>query len=414
VYDHALSPLDIKQRVIQGQQPSLASVQLFDRMVAEGGMLWVRDERHADVEYGAFELTAGGQLAARPDYIGAYDGFGTLDARGMNLLLVGEGVRGDFLYRRIPSGVSSGLVKTASGGLSETWTYTFDEVSNITAVAKPAGSESYGYDNLDRLDTFTLPGSSAVDYSYDLVGNRLSVSQTGVTSNLTYASSANRLINNAGVAISSDANGNPLTDGGESYTYNARNRLVQVSDSSGVVASYAYNALGQRVNKVAGSADIDFVYDLNGLLLGEYANGLLIREYVHGPNGPVAQIESDGSVLTLHTDHLGTPRAATDANQTVVWRWEGKPFGESAADEDPDGDMNAVTVNLRFPGQYFDMETGKHYNYFRDYDPSVGRYIQSDPIGLAGGSNTYTYVHGNPTNFVDFYGLDASLYPKDP
>jgi uncharacterized protein RhaS with RHS repeats len=84
---------------------------------------------------------------------------------------------------------------------------------------------------------------------------------------------------------------------------------------------------------------------LNGRLLGEYTNGAVIREYVHGPSGPLAQIDSSGAVHYLHTDHLGTPRAATDANQTIVWRWEGKPFGETAAVEDPDGDMIDVTVD---------------------------------------------------------------------
>jgi RHS repeat-associated protein len=86
---------------------------------------------------------------------------------------------------------------------------------------------------------------------------------------------------------------------------------------------------------------------------------------------------------------LNTPRAITDESQRVVWRWENtEPFGKSLPEEDPDGDGQRFEFNLRFPGQFHDRETGLNYNYFRDYDPQTGRYVQSDPIGLAGGMNT--------------------------
>ena len=113
----------------------------------------------------------------------------------------------------------------------------------------------------------------------------------------------------------------------------------------------------------------------------------------------------------LHPDHLGTVRAITDQTQTVVWRWDSAPFGETLPNEDPDGDGQAFSFNLRFPGQYFDPETGLHYNYFRDYDPSVGRYVQSDPIGLDGGINTYAYAESNPTVKIDPYGLRVPARP---
>ena len=114
-------------------------------------------------------------------------------------------------------------------------------------------------------------------------------------------------------------------------------------------------------------------------------------------------------VLTyLHTDHLGTPRIGTDASGQIVWRWDGDAFGTTAASEDPDGDGKAVNVNLRFAGQYFDTETNLHYNYFRYYDPQTGRYITSDPIGLLGGLNTYTYVLNNPLKYIDPLGLEAA------
>ncbi|MGH8654374.1 MAG: RHS repeat-associated core domain-containing protein [Gammaproteobacteria bacterium] len=101
----------------------------------------------------------------------------------------------------------------------------------------------------------------------------------------------------------------------------------------------------------------------------------------------------------IHTDQLGTPQVLTDEAQQVVWAADYQPFSEATLTKDN------VTFNLRFPGQYFDSETGLHYNYFRDYDPSIGRYIESDPIGLAGGLNTYAYVLGNPLSYIDPFGL---------
>ena len=136
----------------------------------------------------------------------------------------------------------------------------------------------------------------------------------------------------------------------------------------------------------------------------------------HDVGNPTAQsvfsniqiYEDDGSssgagnsVYYIQTDHLNTARAITDTTNTVVWSWLSDPFGSTAANDDPDGDGSTFTYNLRFPGQYYDEETGLHYNTTRDYDPQTGRYIQSDSIGLAGGLNTYAYVGGNPLSYVD-------------
>jgi RHS repeat-associated protein len=88
-----------------------------------------------------------------------------------------------------------------------------------------------------------------------------------------------------------------------------------------------------------------------------------------------------------------------------VWRWDqAEPFGNNPADENPSG-LGVFDLPLRLPGQYFDKETNLHYNYFRDYDPSLGRYGESDPIGLRAGLNTYGYVHAEPLRYIDPIGL---------
>ena len=142
------------------------------------------------------------------------------------------------------------------------------------------------------------------------------------------------------------------------------------------------------------------MYDEAGQLIGEYdGSGNAIQEHVWFNGMPVAVLVGS-SIYYVHTDQLGTPRIITDGN-TAIWRWESGPFGEEAAEEDPDGDQTDFTYNLRFPGQYYDVETGLHYNYHRTYDPATGRYLESDPIGLEGGLNSYAYTGGNPLSNID-------------
>src|SRR5262249_49711113 len=107
----------------------------------------------------------------------------------------------------------------------------------------------------------------------------------------------------------------------------------------------------------------------------------------------------------IHVDHLDTPRLIADSSGTPVWRNDNtEPFGSSAPGENPVG-LGAFEFPLRFPGQYADKETNLHYNYFRDYDPSLGRYGESDPIGFRGGLNTYAYVASSPLSYKDVLGL---------
>lgn len=102
---------------------------------------------------------------------------------------------------------------------------------------------------------------------------------------------------------------------------------------------------------------------------------------------------------------MGTPRAVSQPNGTAVWNWISDAFGNSAPNEDPGGDGETFTLNLRFPGQYFDTETGLHQNWWRSYSPGEGRYITPDPIGLDGGLNAYQYADSNSLDKVDPTGL---------
>ena len=188
-----------------------------------------------------------------------------------------------------------------------------------------------------------------------------------------------------------------------------------------LIATYLYNAQGQRTQKVTKHGTTVYHYDLNGHLMAETdKNGTLQRAYVWLDNLPLVQIDVKGHdddkgknkakehIAYLHTDHLGTPRLATDANQQIVWRWDSDAFGAEKPEheDEADDDHKDITVNLRFAGQYFDKETRLFYNWHRYYDPRTGRYPQSDSIGLRGGLNTYLYGNANPLRYIDPQGTN--------
>jgi RHS repeat-associated protein len=163
-----------------------------------------------------------------------------------------------------------------------------------------------------------------------------------------------------------------------------------------------------RVAKLAGGVATHYHYDRAGHLIAESdgTTGAAGTEYLWLDDMPVAMV-SGGALYFIHPDQLGTPQRVTDANQSVVWDAVLRPFGL------PEQLTATFTDNLRFPGQYADAETGLAYNFFRDYNPSIGRYIESDPIGLQGGVNTYSYVRGNPENLADSAGLQVAV-PVSP
>jgi RHS repeat-associated protein len=281
-------------------------------------------------------------------------------------------------------------------------------VDERNGVVEPA--HVYSYDGLGRLVGLTQ-GTDNYGYSYDRAGNRTQLRISGQIYNSTVNATSNRL-NTASSPSGArtyayDAAGNIIGDGDATYVYSDRGRLESVRRGS-IEVKYVYNGHGERVSKLQTAPLEDrtlYLFDESKLLIGEYrGDGAVFQETVYLGSLPIAVLNS--SVLYVYADHLNTPRSVVDSiSGTEVWHWESDPFGIGAPDEDPSGSGSKFTYNLRFPGQIFDKETGKHYNYFRDYDPETGRYVQSDPVGLNGGLNTYGYVDANPISGVDPLGL---------
>jgi len=302
---------------------------------------------------------------------------------------------------------------TSQKMVTDTRTLTYDDNGQVITLDDARHDLGFDYNALGQLDDFTAAGSSALtgqDFTYDENGNRESIVESSTTYNYTVTTNTNRLASTQGPTAKTntyDASGNITNDNIHTYVYDDRGRLVSVDSGS---VTYEHNGQRQRVKKDDGTNETLYVYDEVGQLIGEYDDaGTAILEHVWFNDAPVAVLDGTDEYY-VHTDHLGTPRIITDGN-TIVWRWESGPFGEDAAQEDPDGDSTDFTYNLRFPGQYYDDETGFHYNYFRTYDPSTGRYLESDPIGLEGGLNTYGYVGGNPLSYIDPTGESGILLP---
>lgn len=318
----------------------------------------------------------------------------------------------------------------------ETYSIQWDSANRITAITHgtdPNWSRGYAYDGLDRIASFISQPRDQT-FNYDATGNLLSkMDRVGTndpfTHTYTISPTSNRMtgISNLGIGYTIDAAGNRTADSTTTWVVNARGRVSQVRVISGATTTtynYLVNGQNLRVRKTGPSSVVPqgtqvFVYDEGGHLIGEYDNyGRARNEHVWLADRPVALIVYSYSgtsttplttiYYTVEADHLGTPRLVTDSSQVQRWYWHSAPYGDTQPNEKP-GTAAAVVYNLRFPGQYFDKETNNFYNWNRDYESTTGRYIQSDPIGLAGGVNSYAYVNGNPLVATDPTGEFAII-----
>lgn len=284
-----------------------------------------------------------------------------------------------------------------------------DKVGNIISKNTGIGITTYDYDDTYQLTNAIHPTQPQEDFTYDPVGNRLTSTDY---SDWGY-NVRNQLAGYNGSAFIYDSNGNTIakmdTTGTTGYTYNYANRLTRVDFPGGGYAEYKYDVRGRRIEKNINGTITKYLYD-GDLLIAEYdASDILQRNYFYGAGDINPSIlYEESNVYFFHHDHLNTPQVITDESGTIVWETEYKSFGETTITTE------TVSNNFRFPGQYYDQESGLHYNYFRCYDPNTGRYLREDPIGLYGGINPYTYVNNNPLIYIDLNGLKGFSFVMGP
>ena len=313
--------------------------------------------------------------------------------------------------------------------------YGYDQANNVVSIADnvtPANNQSFLYDSLNRLKSAAgAYGSQA--WTYDPVGSRWTQTAAGATTTYGYAPNSNRLasitLGGATQTVGTTAAGNisgfsPPFGSVTSLTYNQANRLATTNAGSSPLTQYTYDGFGQRVIKIGQStATTLFQYDQAGHLL-EQADGTATAQadYIYLGDRPLATFQpSNGKTYFLHDDRMGTPQRATDDTQAIAWSADYQPFGYTSTG------IGAIVQNLRLPGQEFEVETWLNHNGFRDYSPTIGRYLQADPlgvdgrarfynsqtgrfvsedpIGFGGGINLYAYVHDNPIGATDPSGL---------
>lgn len=291
--------------------------------------------------------------------------------------------------------------------------YTRDAKGRVTGITEGNTRNTFAYDPLGRLTGLADAGNHPLEnYTYNKTGDRLSKTGSGLaTGNYGYRANTHWLTSIGSSARTYDPAGNTISIGEAGsalrFSYDDRGRMTTAERDGSLLATYVYNATGQRVSKMTGSRNLRFAYDENSQLLTE-SNGNTRRDYLWLDDLPIAAVDisqGSSSVNYVHADALNTPRAITDESGSVLWTWAigGNPFGEQLPSS-PVG----YAYNLRFPGQYFDQETAINYNVNRYYDPVTGRYTQADPIGYdSGQSSWYAYVNNNPLSSVDPLGLRA-------
>lgn len=331
----------------------------------------------------------------------------------------------------------------------------FDVDGRVTTIDANIGyTRDYLFDLRNFIDNITEPQSGSVlhDYSYSPLGEL--VQDDGISNALIYSyvgSSGNRSsksVNGTSTTYSYNAATNQVSQSisgsvTASYAHDSSGRVIEIVETGApiatleygvdgrmkrftkglITADYSYNGFSQRTSKLvttysetnpqpAGYPELEkteYGYGAGGHMLWEHdVDSAVVKEYYWFGDQLIASYSgpddySGGEFYYYVTDHLGTPARIVNSSNTVIWEAEYLPFGEA------DITQESVENNLRFPGQYYDSESGLHYNWHRYYDSKQGRYVQSDPIGLHGGWNTYAYVGSNPVVYTDPYGLWANV-----
>jgi len=278
-----------------------------------------------------------------------------------------------------------------------------DNLIGVNDITDRSRDQDFGYDNLNRL-TSAEGIYGELSYAYDAVGNRTTFVENGVSTLYQYGATSNRLealIDGSGLERDYRYNltGSTVDTGEMSHGYNRYERVAR-STIEEQDTLYRYNGEGERVLRTAPDGTVVlFHFDASGNMLAESSDdGVTLREFVFLDGVPLATLDT-GEMYYHHLDQVGASQKLTKDSQELVWSGDYRPFGMVSESTSPEANP------IRFPGQYEQAGGSLYYNYYRVYDPALGRYTQSDPIGLSGGLNTYGYAMQNPNRHIDPNGL---------
>lgn len=298
-----------------------------------------------------------------------------------------------------------------NGSVVEKYTYGYDTEGRIDSVTSNAGTTSYAYDKLDQLTKETRPDGTIYEYTYDTVGNRLSmkVTKDGTTTTTTYSyDDADQLTAVNATTFSYDNSGNLLSDGQKTYTYDALNRLKTVKDSSGnTIATLSYRADGMRTSMTMSTGGIDYHYDKNKNVIAE-TKGLpgggiqVLATYTYNSDNLPVSMNRGGTTYYYQLNAHGDVTKLTDGNGAVVATYEYDAYGNIISE------TGTVENPYRYAGYRYDKVTGLYYLKARYYDSKNGRFLTRDtyqgsavaPLSL----NKYSYVENDPVNYADYTG----------
>ncbi|AGE25325.1 Rhs family protein [Pseudomonas poae RE*1-1-14] len=288
--------------------------------------------------------------------------------------------------------------------------YDYDKSGNLARILDTRkGEHHYAYDPLHRLTRADHSQDLQERFGHNPAGNLLMHDRPGPD-----IVAGNRLMIQGDRHYDHDAFGNLIRERrgkGQAvvteYRYDCQHRLIAVKKPNGQTARYRYDPFGRRISKIVDDKTTEFFWQGDKLIAEHHADRH--RSYLYEPDSfrPLALLEGFGPNATspyhYQLDHLGTPQELTAPEGEIVWSAHYRAYGHISR-----LDVDKIDNPLRFQGQYFDEESGLHYNRHRYYNPDVGRYLTPDPVKLAGGINAYQYVP-NPTGWVDPLGLSCKI-----